>query len=283
VKRRPTEASVRQRRVSAELRALRKARGYTCQQVADALECSVTKISRMETGDRGLFADDVSAILGFLQAPAKLREELLKLARTSDQRNWIHIGGKLPTAWKQLIEFENSAIAIYNYEPLVVPGLLQTDEYAREVIRAGNGELSEPEVDTFVRTRMGRRELLSRAGGPTLNVIIDETVLHRPIGGPAVMHGQLQHLLAMLGRSKVDIRIIPFTVGANPGLEGPAMLLEFANLPSLVHVEIRGGTCLLEEPSAIRSVKIAWQTLKSMALSAEDSARLIATTADKLT
>jgi transcriptional regulator with XRE-family HTH domain len=269
--------------VSAELRALRKARGYTCKQVADALECSITKISRMETGDRGLYVDDVSAVLGFLQAPAKLREELLKLVRDSDQRNWIHIGGKLPAAWKQLIEFENTAIAIYNYEPLVVPGLLQTDDYAREIISAGNRELTETEVDTFVRTRMGRRELLSRADGPTLSAIIDETVLHRPIGGPAVMRGQLHHLLTMLRRSKIGIRIVPFTAGANPGLEGPAMLLEFADQPSLVYLEGRGATGLLEEPSVIRSVKIAWQALKSMALSAEDSARLIATTADKLT
>jgi hypothetical protein len=237
----------------------------------------------METGDRGLYVDDVSAVLGFLQAPAKLREDLLKLVRDSDQRNWIHIDGKLPAAWKQLIEFENTAMAIYNYEPLVVPGLLQTDDYAREIISAGNRELTAVEVDTFVRTRLGRRELLSRADGPTLSAIIDETVLHRPIGGPAVMRGQLHHLLTMLRRSKIDIRIVPFTVGANPGLEGPAMLLEFADQPSLVYLEVRGATGLLEEASVVRRVKLAWHALKSMALSAEDSARLIATTADKLT
>jgi hypothetical protein len=251
--------------------------------VAEALDCSTTKISRMETGDRGLYADDVSAILGFLQAPAKLREELLKAVRDGDQRNWINIGGKLPAAWKELIDFEKTAIAIYNYEPLVIPGLLQTDQYAREVISAGNRELSEPEVNTFVSTRMGRRELLTRANGPTLSAIIDETILHRPVGGPTVMRGQLQHLLAMLRHSKIDIRVVPFAVGANPGLEGPAMLLEFADQPSLVYLEGRGATGLIEEPQVIRSVKIAWQALKSVALSAEDSARLIATTAGKLT
>jgi transcriptional regulator with XRE-family HTH domain len=269
--------------VSAELRTLRRARGFTCQQVADALDCSVTKISRMETGERGLYPDDVSAVLGFLQAPAKLREELLALVRESDKRNWIQIGGKLPTTWKQLIDFENTATTLYNYEPLVIPGLLQTDDYARAVISAGNHELSEQEVDNLVRARMSRRELLSRASGPTLSVIIDEMVLHRPVGGSTVMHGQLQHLLTMLRRTKIDIRVAPFAVGANAGLEGPAMLLEFTDQPSLVYLEVRGATGLIEEAPVIRRVKLAWQQLKSVALSVEDSAHLIAATAGKLT
>lgn len=107
-------ASVRQRRVSAELRALREERKLTCQQVADALDCSVSKISRMETGVRGLYPDDVAAILGFLRAPAKLREELMQLVRDGEKPNWIQIGSGLPKLWKDLIRIENDAVAIYN-------------------------------------------------------------------------------------------------------------------------------------------------------------------------
>src|SRR5882672_10931075 len=187
-------SSIRQRRVSAELRALRQARALTCEQVATAMGVSIAKISRMETGIRGLYPDDVASLLGYYQAPAKLREELLALVRDGNKPNWIQIGGKLPTAWKQLIDFENEAVALYNYEPLFVPGLLQTGDYARAVIRAGNSELTEAEVDNLVRTRMGRQSILSRFGGPTLSVIVDEMVLQRPIGEPGVMTGQLHHL-----------------------------------------------------------------------------------------
>lgn len=276
-------ASIRQRRVSAELRALRKARGYSCEDVANALGCSIAKISRMETGIRGLYPDDVAAVLGYLQAPAKLREELLALVRDGHKPNWIQVGGKLPTAWKQLIDFETDATALYNYEPLLIPGLLQTDEYARAVIKAGNKELSERDVDLMVRARMGRRAILSRANGPTLAAIVDEIVLRRPVGEPGVMQGQLQHLLNMARRPRIDLRVVPFKTGAQPGLEGPAFILEFADQPTLVHIEIRGATGLLEEAPVIRRVKLAWRELRSIALSADDSARLIADIADELT
>src|SRR5882672_3348795 len=99
--------SVRQRRVSRELRILREERGMSCMDVARALDCSESKISRMETGERGLYADDVAAVLGFLQASGKLRHELLELVRNGEAKNWHEIHGKLPTNWRDLIKFEN--------------------------------------------------------------------------------------------------------------------------------------------------------------------------------
>jgi transcriptional regulator with XRE-family HTH domain len=275
--------SVRQRRVSAELRALRVARGLTCEQVARALDWSIAKISRMETGVRGLYPDDVAAILGFLQAPTSLRQELLALVRDGEKPNWIQVGGKLPTAWKRLIDFEVDAVALYNYESLLIPGLLQTGDYARAVIRAGDKELSEPEVDQLVRTRMGRQAILSRFQGPTLAAIVDEMVLRRPVGESGVMNGQLNHLLNMASRPRIDLRVVPFSVGENPGLRGPFLILEFADQPTLVHLDFRGASGLLEEAPVIRSVKLAWQELRSMALSAEESTRLITNIAGELT
>jgi transcriptional regulator with XRE-family HTH domain len=275
--------SVRQRRVSAELRTLRESRGLTCEQVAKALDCSIGKISRMETGVRGLFPDDVAAMLGFLQAPAKQREELLALVRDGQKPNWIQVGGKLPTAWKDLIRFEDQAVALYNYEPLVVPGLLQTGDYARAVIHAGNRELTDLEVDQLVRTRMGRQAILSRFNGPTLAVIVDEMVLRRPIGEPGVMQGQLNHLLNMAQRPRVDLRVVPFALGAHPGLEGPAMILEFSDQPTLIYLDDRGATGLLEEAPVLRRVTLAWRELHSIALPPEDSARFIATIVGELT
>ena len=269
-------SSVRQRRVSAELRTLRLSRNLTCEQVGDALGWSTAKISRMETGIRGLYPEDVALVLGYLQAPAPLRDELLALVRDSHKPNWIQVGGKLPTAWKQLIDFEDSATALFNYEPLVIPGLLQTADYARAVIRAGNSELPESEVDRLVRTRMGRIAILSRHTGPTLAAIIDETVLRRPLADPSIMQAQLQHLLTMATRPRIDLRVIPFEIGATTGIEGPILILDFPDQPSLVHLETRGVTGFLEEAAVVRRVKIAWRELHSTALSPKDSTRLIA-------
>lgn len=237
----------------------------------------------MENGTRGLFPDDVSALLGYLQAPPKLREELLALVREGAKPNWIQVGGKLPTAWKQLIEFEDVASALYNYEPLVIPGLLQTGDYAQAVIAACNGELTQSEVDNLVRTRMSRQAILSRFGGPTLDVIIDESVLTRPVGEPGVMNGQLHHLMNMASRPRINLRVVPFTVGAQAGLEGAIMILDFADQPTLVHVETRGAAGLLEETAVVQSAKIAWQELRSMAMSPDESARFIANLAGELT
>jgi transcriptional regulator with XRE-family HTH domain len=277
------QASVRQRRVSAELRVLRQAKGLTCQQVADALDWSVSKVSRMETGVRGLFPDDVAAMLGYLEAPSKLRDELLALVRDGEKPNWIQIGSGLPKHWKNLIRIESDATAIYNYEPIFIPGLLQTSDYAWAVIAAGNLDLSEGVVDQLVRTRIGRQALLSRSDAPMLSAMMDEMVLRRPIGGPGCMLGQLRHLLNLAARPQVEIQVVPFAVGANAGMEGPMMIMEFDAQPTLVHVEIRSASGFLEEPAELRRAKVAWRALRSMALSPEDSIRLIADLAGELT
>jgi transcriptional regulator with XRE-family HTH domain len=275
-------SSVRQHRVSAELRSLRESRGLTCEHVARALNCSIAKISRMETGIRGLYPDDVAAVLGFLRAPAELREELLALVRDGHKPSWNQIGGNLPTAWKDLIRFENQAVALYNYEPLLIPDLLQTGDYARAVIRAGDTELPEQDMDQLVRTRMGRQAVLSRFQGPTLSAIVDEMVLRRPIGGPGLMHGQLHHLVNMTRRPRIDLRVVPFAVGENPGLNGPFIMLELADQPTLVHIDCRGAGGLFDEVPVIRSVELAWRELHSVALPPEHSARLIADVAGEL-
>ncbi len=269
-------ASVRQRRVSAELRALRVEKGRTCQEVADALDWSISKISRMETGVRGLYADDVAALLGYLEAPAKLREELLTLVREGEKRNWIQIGRGVPSDWKALMRIEDEATALYNYEPQVVPGLLQTRDYATEVIRACNCQLAEGATEQMVRTRVGRQVLLNRLNGPTLDVIIDEIALRRPIGEPGVMHGQLQHLLNMAKRPRIKLQVLPFTVGAHPGLNGPFLILEFDAQPTLVHQEVRITGGFLEEGRHIAHAKLDWRELSAKALSPEDSAAFIA-------
>jgi transcriptional regulator with XRE-family HTH domain len=274
--------SIRQRRVSGELRTLREKRGLSCRDVAVAMDCSESKVSRMETGERGLYADDVAAILGFLRAPADLRHELSALVRDGEERNWHEIHGKLPTNWKDLIKFENDAIVIYNYESLVIPGLAQTPDYSRAIIHGANEKLTEGEVETLVAARMTRQVIFSRRRAPTVHLMIDETVLHRPVCEPSIQRAQLRQLLDLGGRSNVTLQVVPFKAGAHPGLAGPFVVLEFTSEPTLVYLESRGTGSFLEETDDVANVKIGWYGIHAVALSPEDSARLIAGAIDKL-
>ncbi|MEU6152367.1 helix-turn-helix transcriptional regulator [Actinosynnema sp. NPDC047251] len=259
--------------MSTELRALRLARGLSCAEVAEAIGCSESKISRMETANRGLYADEVAAILGFLQAPSKLRQELVALVRTGEARNWHAIHGKLPGHWRDLIGFESQAVALRNYEPLFIPGLAQTSDYARTIIRGCDRDLSDGELDALVATRMGRQVILGRTH---LHLLIDETALRRTLGDPPMMRGQLRHLVTLAGRQRVVIQVVPFDSPAHPGLEGPFARLEFADQPDLVYVESRHTSTFLEEEVHLKGARDAWDALRTLALSPEESIRLIA-------
>ncbi|MFE9745032.1 helix-turn-helix domain-containing protein [Saccharothrix saharensis] len=273
-------ASVRQRRVSTELRALRLARGVSCADVANAIGCSESKISRMETGNRGLRADEVAAILGYLRAPAALRQELVDLVRAGEHRNWHAIHGKLPSNWKDLIGFEAEATALYNYEPLLIPGLAQTPDYARAIIRGANDRLSDAELDALVATRMGRQVILSRA---RVHLLIDEGILRRRLASPGMMRTQLQHLVTLGSRANIVIQVVPLDTAPHPGLSGSFLVMDFADQPSLVYVEGRGTSTFLEEEVHLANARLAWQRLRALALSAEESLGLIAKLAGRMT
>ncbi|HET9143007.1 helix-turn-helix transcriptional regulator [Actinophytocola sp.] len=268
---------VRQRRVSAELRELRRDAGLTCADVARALGTSITKISRMETGERGLYADDVAAMLGLYRVPTKRREELLALVRNGAEPNWWQLKpSDLPTEWRDLIALESEAIAIVNFQPLLVPGLLQTPEYATAVITGTNREMPEPTVTALVATRMARQTALTKRGAPTLHAILDEMVLRRPIGEPGVMQRQLQHLHTCSERPNISVQVLPFAAGATPGLDGPLVVLDLADGRSVVHLEARRAGAFLSEEPHIRSTRLAVRHLIALALAPDESRRLIA-------
>lgn len=271
---------VRQRRVSGELRTRRKNAHLTCADVARGLGCSVSKVSRMETGARGLYPDEVAAYLGFLRVPAALREELLALVREGADRNWWQTrNGKLPTSWRNVIRLETDATALRNYESQLVPGLLQIPEYTRAVLAATTEGITDAELDRLTTARLARQALLSRRDAPTLEVILDEAVLRRPVGGPDTMARQLRHLVDAASRPNVGIRVVTFASGANPGLTGAFLILEYPDQDSLVYLEHRDNTGFLEEEQHVRTARVDLRRLRSQALAPEDSVRLIATAA----
>lgn len=276
--------SVRQRRVSTELRTWRVRRSLSCKEVARALGWSESKVSRMETGERGLYPDDVASILGFLCVPAEIRQDLLDLVRTGDERNWHEIGREIPISrlLRDLIRFENEAISIHNFEPLVIPGLVQTAEYTRTLMRRASFTRPDHEIEGMVSVRMNRQRILDKANPPRLNLIIEEMVLRRTMDEPAMMAAQLHHLLAAGARHHISIRVLPFDAEAALAAQGTLIMVECPDQPTLCYEESRSTSTFLEDEEFIGRARLAWKRLFAAALSAEDSERLIADVAGKL-
>lgn len=272
---RPT---IRSRQIANELRRLRKRAGLTTGEVGARLGLSQSKVSRVETGTSGLRVDDVAAMLGLFHVPANRRDEILALVRKAAEPGWVQIHGrKLPEQWQALIEWEDKATSLHNYQPSVLPGLVQTADYARAVIEnSADRDLPESEVDTKVAARLGRQGILSRPLPPQLHVLLYEPALHVQVDGTGVLASQLRQLLEMARRPKVTIQVVPITAGPHPGLEGPFVLMDFPSDPPLAYLENRVLSIFLEEDPHIASYRLAWQRILAKALSPERSAKLIA-------
>ncbi len=267
---------MRSRRVAGELRRLRARSGHSCKTVGEALGISASKISRIETNRIGLQSDEVAALLGFYQVAKPLREELLDLVRRAAEPGWWQVqGSRLPELWQELIDFERSATAITNYEPLLIPGLLQTADYAGVLISAANPGLSDDEVEALVAARAARQTLLGRPRPPRLHALLEEGVLRRVVGDPGLMRRQVRHLEDAATRSNVTVQVVPTAAGAHPGLEGPFVILEFDGDPTIVHLETRRGSAFLDEDEDIAETTIALQHLQRIALSPDDSLDLL--------
>jgi transcriptional regulator with XRE-family HTH domain len=274
--------SVRSRQVAAELRTLREQAGLSGAEVAKRLGMSPSKISRIETGNSGLQIEDVAALLGLYQVPASTRDELLDLVRRSEERGWWSRQPGLPQLWRSLIDFEVKATRVQNYEALVVPGLLQTAEYARTIIQGIAPTVSEVELNNLVAARMARQAVLTRASAPQFFAVVDEGALRRPIGESGVMYQQLHHLLGAAKQPHVTLRVVPLAAGAHAGLRGPFLILEFAEEPALVHVENHGTCLFLEEETDLADYRLALGNILNVALAPAATIELIAQIAAEL-
>ena len=243
-------ASALRRQLLAELRRLRPPHVHTQRQVADALDWSPSKVTRIENGAVSLSVTDLRALLGYYGvADAALVERLVDLARRSRRARspFAAYADVFSPVALRFFDFEHSASWIGEVELLVVPGLLQTEEYARALM--GVYELSAGKAERFVSSRAVRQQLLDRPDPPMLSFVLDESVLLRCIGGPAVMRAQLDHLLELAERPHVDIRVLPLSLGEHVGLRGPFVLLKFAGThdPDVVYIEQRRGDAIFQD------------------------------------
>jgi transcriptional regulator with XRE-family HTH domain len=274
--------SIRSRQAAAELRTLREQAGLSGAEVAKRLGMSPSKISRIETGNSGLQIEDVAALLGLYQVPASVRDELLDLVRRSEERGWWTRQPGLPQLWRSLIDFEAKATRVQNYEALVVPGLLQTAEYARAIIQGVAPTVSEAELDNLVAARMARQAVLTRSSAPQFFAVVDEGALRRPVGESGVMRRQLHHLLGAAEQPHVTLRVVPLVAGAYAGLRGPFVILEFVEEPALVFMENHGTGLFLEEEADLAAYRLALGTILHAALAPAATTELITQIATEL-
>jgi transcriptional regulator with XRE-family HTH domain len=219
---------VQRRRLRTELRRARLDAELTQEQVATAMDWSLSKLIRIENGTVGISTNDLKAILAHYKITDDGRTaEMLALARGARERSWWSTYREAPPRLIQLIEYESASFIIRNFQPMLIPGLLQTENYAATMIRNLDPEATDQEVTLGVEMRMKRQQLLRQAEMPLMFFILDEAAVRRLVGGPEAMRGQIQRLLDESEKPAVTIEIVPFSAGAHPGMQGPFMLFEF--------------------------------------------------------
>ncbi|GAA2405534.1 Scr1 family TA system antitoxin-like transcriptional regulator [Streptomyces coeruleofuscus] len=278
--------AVRRRKLGAELRALRTSAGLTSGEAARLVGWHQSKVSRIETGTSGVKPADVRLLLdAYTVADTQLRELLMMLAGSDDsggRHHWWHAyRGVLPPTYRDFISLESQAGAMRTLETTVVPGLLQTPEYARAVTKAAVEGLSEDRLDTLVEVRLARQDVL-RADPPLeLSAVLDEAVLRREVGGPGVMARQLERLVEAARLPQVRLQVLPFAAGAHIGVTGPFVIFSFSNTSDLdvVVLDHLTSSLYLERKEDLQAYTEAFNALQIHALSPEDSLDFIAGTA----
>lgn len=272
-------STVRLRRLGLHLRRLREAAGLTLEEAGTRMERSLSSLSKIENGRVRVPPRDLRVILdAYAVEDERLRESLITLARDSRKRGWWQqYGDVLDPAGQDFMSLEADAYSVRAFETILIPGLLQTVDYARALHLATPGAGGQEDIERFLRVRSARQEVLTRPVPVRLWTIIGEAALRARIGGADTMKTQLGHLLASSELENVTIQIVPFTVGAHAGVNGPFVILEFPDLSDwdVISVGTLGGTLYLEDEPSIRRFSTVFDHLRASALSEEDSVTLI--------
>jgi hypothetical protein len=255
------------------LRSLRAGSGLTSQQVADWLGVSRWKVSRLETGQRGASQADIALLCDLYQVDDEHRSRLIELAAEGKERAWW--SRRLPDA--DYVGLEAEAESICDYGLAVVPGLLQTPDYARALVRAGGPALAPKVVEERVQTRMARQGRLLSGAIPSFAAVLDESVLHRVVDSPAVMLAQLRQLLEMSQLPNVTIRVAPFDAGTVPAGVNKFIILRFARpgIADVVFIEDLTTHRYLAEPNDVETYSSIFQKLIELSADPDASTAMI--------
>ncbi|BCL28683.1 helix-turn-helix domain-containing protein [Streptomyces aurantiacus] len=270
--------TVRRRRLGQELRRLRELKGMTAEEVAERLLVSQSKISRLENGRRSISQRDVRDLCGVYEVEdVRIVDSLMQMAKDSRQQGWWHSFGDIP--YSVYIGLETDAASLRVYDPLVVPGLLQTRPYAESLIQGALPEAAAGDIDKRVQVRLRRQERISDLENPLrLWAVLDEAALRRTVGNKQVMIEQLEHLVEMSHVPHVTVQVIPFAMGAHPGVSGQYAILEFPDAAdsSVVYIEGVTSDLYLEKANDVQKYSVMYEHLRAQALNADQSREFIA-------
>jgi transcriptional regulator with XRE-family HTH domain len=272
---------VRRRRLGMELRQLREAAEYTIEQVAARLEVSDSKISRIENGQVGATPRDVRDMAALYGVTGQRMENLMQLARETREKPWWYEYSDLNLDYA---EYEAEASSILLFAPLLVPGLLQTADYARAVLREIRYDLPPERIERLVDFRMKRQTLLTQPNPPSLWAVMDEAVLCRMIGGPKIMHEQLEKLIELAAQPHVTLQLLSFSGGAHAGLDGPFYIIRYLEPTDrdMIHFEHTGREHYVDDPSAVSLHLSLFDHIRAAALKPDDSIKRLIDRANEL-
>ena len=272
--------TVRRRLLGAELRRLRELAGFAIEDAARILECDRSKISRIETGHRGMRPKELRELLAEYGVEEERCHALADLARQANKRGWWQdYSAVLAEPYQDFISLEAGARSQWTYETQFVPGLLQTEEYARSIAGAGLDGEAKREQEQFVAVCMARQQVLTRdTAALQLWAILGEAAVRQLVGGVEVMRDQLKRLVEIHSElPNVTLQVLPFDVGAHAGNSGSFFLLSFPKPADLgvVYVDNLAGGLYLEAPKDVERHELAFEQLRASALSTEASIMLI--------
>ncbi|WP_328318025.1 helix-turn-helix domain-containing protein [Streptomyces sp. NBC_00388] len=269
--------TVRRRRLGQELRRLRELKGMTAEEVAERLLVSQSKISRLENGRRSISQRDVRDLCGVYEVEDhRIVDSLMQMAKDSRQQGWWHAFGDIP--YSVYIGLETDAASLRVYDPQVVPGLLQTRQYAEALIAGALPETAVTDIEKRVQVRLRRQERVSADESPLrLWVVIDESALRRVIGDRQLMIAQLEHLVELSQLPHVTVQALPFSVGAHPGINGQYAILEFPDTAdsSVVYIEGVTSDLYLEKAHDVQKYSVMYEHLRAQALNVDQTRQFI--------
>jgi len=265
--------TVRQRELGKRLRELRHQRDLTVEDVAGRLLCSATKVSRLETGMRRPSLRDVRDLCTLYDLDEQASAELMNLARGAREQGWWT--RYVDVSFEPYIGLETEATAITCYSMYDVPGLLQTEEYARALIKAIAPQIRADVFEQRVEVRLRRQRLLEQDNRPCYRALLDEAVLHRRVGGAQVMYTQLGKILEAAEKGRATVQIIPFDIGAYGAQDSNFVLLEFgeSSVSPVVYVEGMTGSRYIDREPDVGGYREAVEQLRNSALNPRDSIR----------
>ncbi|OON72219.1 helix-turn-helix domain-containing protein [Streptomyces tsukubensis] len=269
--------TVRRRRLGQELRRLRELKNMTAEEVAERLLVSQSKISRLENGRRSISQRDVRDLCGVYEVEDhRIVDSLMQMAKDSRQQGWWHTFGDIP--YSVYIGLETDAASLRVYDPQVVPGLLQTRTYAEALVTGALPETAPSDIDKRVQVRMRRQDRVTSQENPLrLWTVLDEATLRRVVGNKKLMREQLDRIVEMSHLPHITVQVIPFSLGAHPGLNGQYAILEFpdASDSSVVYIEGVTSDLYLEKANDVEKYSVMYEHLRAQAMNVDQSREFI--------